>query len=72
MLTPATGADPAQRVLTLLVILSGRPEWTQGLGQHGSDWLAKISDLGNLLVTAMEKYGLEEGVRILIPVMLEK
>ena len=69
---PNSKADPAQRLLTLLVVLDDRPGWSQGLGKNGSAHLAKVNMLGENLVAAMQKFGLKEGMTTLLQVMIER
>lgn len=71
LLTPNTGAEPSQRVLTLLVILDGRKGWTKGLGKDAAKNLATIPQLGQLLVAGMEKYGLEAAVQTVMWSLLQ-
>jgi U3 small nucleolar RNA-associated protein 10 len=72
LITPKTGATPSQRILTLLVVLNDRSGWTQGLGDGAIIGLREVKDLGLLLVTAMEKYGFEEAMRVVLPGLLDK
>lgn len=72
LLTPGTGSNPSQRMLTLLVILNDRHIWPLGLGEHGTENLAKISQLGEILVAAMDKYRFEKALNIVVKSMLEK
>ncbi|KAL7425209.1 snoRNA-binding rRNA-processing protein utp10 [Cryptotrichosporon argae] len=71
LITPGTGAEPAQRVLTLLVLLSQRRASSSGLGEHAAKHLLKIPNLANLLISALEKYALEDGVKIVVGAMAE-
>jgi U3 small nucleolar RNA-associated protein 10 len=50
LLTPSSGANPSQRLLTLLVILNDRSGWDQGLGEEGSERLAGMKRLGETVV----------------------
>lgn len=70
LLTPATGANPSQRVLTLLVLLDQRKGW-QGLGEDAPARLAKIPQIGELLVAAMEKYGFEAALQTVVGALIE-
>lgn len=72
LLTPSTGADPAQSVLTLLFLLNGRSDWRGGLGDDASAHLAQVKDLGNLLVSGIVKYNFEDAVRVVVEVLLER
>lgn len=72
LLTPGTGSNPSQRMLTLLVILNDRHIWPLGLGEHATENLAKISQLGEILVAAMDKYRFEKALNIVVKSMLEK
>lgn len=72
LLTPSSYANPSQRVLTLLVILNDRPSWTGGLGDDAPVQLVKIKELGEILVAAMEKYGFEFAIKIVVSVLLER
>lgn len=59
-------------MLTLLVILNDRPVWSLGLGEHATENLAKVSQLGGILVAAMNKYKFEKALNIVVKSMLEK
>lgn len=72
LFTPGTGSNPSQRMLTLLVILNDRHIWPLGLGEHATENLAKISQLGEILVAAMDKYRFEKALNIVVKSMLEK
>lgn len=72
LITPATGAVPTQRVLTLLVLLNDRKGWNQGLGVDGAQNLAKIKMLGETLEVAMGKYGFEEALRVVLGILLDR
>ncbi|EAL19068.1 hypothetical protein CNBH1700 [Cryptococcus deneoformans B-3501A] len=72
LLTPGTGSNPSQRMLTLLVILNDRHTWSLGLGEHATENLAKVSQLGEILVAAMDKYRFEKALNIVVKSMLEK
>ncbi|KAK8849743.1 hypothetical protein IAR55_005078 [Kwoniella newhampshirensis] len=72
LLTPSTGANSSQRMLTLLVILNDRSTWDGGLGENGTMNLSKIKQLGEILMAAMEKYGFESALKTVVSVMLEK
>lgn len=71
LLTPSTGAAPSQRVLTLLVLLDARKGWQQGLGADAPARLATIPQLGDLLVAAMEKYGFENAMQVIMSVLID-
>lgn len=71
LLTPNTGAEPSQRVLTLLVLLDGRKGWNKGLGSAAASNLAEIPQLGQLLVAAMEKYGFETALQTIMRALLQ-
>lgn len=71
LLTPSTGAAPSQRVLTLLVLLDARKGWDQGLGADAPARLATIPQLGDLLVAAMEKYGFENAMQVIMSVLID-
>ncbi|WVQ84520.1 hypothetical protein IAT38_006674 [Cryptococcus sp. DSM 104549] len=75
LLTPGTLANPSQRMLTLLVILNDRAATSSStgpadLGEHATVHLAKVKQLGEILVAAMEKYGFERAVAIIVGAML--
>ncbi|WWD20373.1 hypothetical protein CI109_104849 [Kwoniella shandongensis] len=72
LLTPSSLANPSQRMLTLLVILNDRPTWNSGLGVDAPVHLAKIKQLGEILVAAMEKYGFETALKTVVSVLLER
>ncbi|WWC92888.1 uncharacterized protein L201_007850 [Kwoniella dendrophila CBS 6074] len=71
LLTPSSGANASQRILTLLVILNDRPGYTAGLGENASQNLSKIKQLDQILVAAMEKYGFGEALNVILGVVLE-
>jgi U3 small nucleolar RNA-associated protein 10 len=70
LLTPGTGANPSQRILTLLVLLDPRKGW-EGLGENAPVRLAKIPQLGELLVAAMHKYGFGNAVSAVVSALVE-
>lgn len=72
LLTPGTGANPSQRVLTLLVLLDQRKGWEGGMGQDAAARLVKISQLGELLVAAMQKYGFETAIQVVVAALTEE
>nr|XP_019043454.1 hypothetical protein I302_08031 [Kwoniella bestiolae CBS 10118]OCF22384.1 hypothetical protein I302_08031 [Kwoniella bestiolae CBS 10118] len=72
ILTPHSGANASQRMLTLLVILNDRPGYTAGLGDHASQHLSKIKQLDQILVAAFEKYGFETAMKAVVGVILEE
>lgn len=72
IITPNTGANPAQRLLTLLVILNDRKEWKGGLGEEASERLGKIKMLGQTLQAAMLKYGFENALSVILPIMAQR
>jgi U3 small nucleolar RNA-associated protein 10 len=65
LLTPATGADPAQRLLTTLVVLDQRKSFT-GFSDGAAAHLMAIPQLGGLLIAAMEKYGFETAMQAVV------
>ncbi|WVQ95966.1 hypothetical protein IAU59_003065 [Kwoniella sp. CBS 9459] len=71
LITPTSGADASQRILTLLVLLNDRPRWSGGLGTDASKNLAKVKQLGDILVAATEKYGLDAALRVVLEVLLQ-
>ncbi|WVN90881.1 uncharacterized protein L203_106124 [Cryptococcus depauperatus CBS 7841] len=72
LLTPETGANPSQRLLTLLVVLNDRPDWISNLDESASVNLAKVKQSGEILVAAMEKYGFESALKAIIDVMMKR
>lgn len=54
------------------MILNDRPIWSLGLGEHATENLAKVSQLGEILVAAMNKYKFEKALNIVVKSMLEK
>jgi U3 small nucleolar RNA-associated protein 10 len=66
LLTPDTGADVSQRLLTLLVVLNDRKGWQGGLGEDASDRLAGIHELGGMLVASMEKYDFTNALSVIL------
>ncbi len=71
VVNPSNKADPAQRLLTLLMILDNRPGWTQGLGPDGASCLIRIKMLGQNLVAAMDRYGFEKGMETVFKLLIE-
>ncbi|WWC65921.1 uncharacterized protein I303_108543 [Kwoniella dejecticola CBS 10117] len=69
--TPTSGANPSQRILTMLVILNDRPGFTAGLGDAASQNLSSVKQLDQILVASMEKYGFETALKSVIGVLLE-
>lgn len=65
LLTPATGADPSQRLLTTLVVLDQRKNFT-GFSEDAAKRLNFIPQLGGLLIAAMEKYGFETAMQAIV------
>ncbi|GMK56611.1 hypothetical protein CspeluHIS016_0304510 [Cutaneotrichosporon spelunceum] len=65
LLTPSTGADPGQRLLTTLVVLDQRKSFI-GFSHDAAAHLTAIPKLGSLLVTAMEKYGFETAMQAIV------
>lgn len=65
LLTPATGADPSQRLLTLLVVLDQRKQFTS-FGDDAAKHLASIPQVDGLLTAAMEKYGFETAMKAIV------
>ena len=72
IITPNTGADAPQRILTLLVLLQDHGHWTSGLGSRGTDNLSKIKQLGQILLAAKARYGFEKGLSLVIQVMASR
>ncbi|WVQ74325.1 U3 small nucleolar RNA-associated protein 10 [Cryptococcus sp. DSM 104548] len=72
LLTPATGANASQRMLTLLLILNDRPNWALGLGPQASESLVKVRHLDQILVAAMDKYGFESAMMVVLASLLEQ
>jgi U3 small nucleolar RNA-associated protein 10 len=72
LITPDTGANPSQRVLTLLVILNDCTGWTRGLGDEAPRNLAKVEQIGEILTASMEKYGFEGAIAAIITAMSER
>ncbi|WVF68418.1 hypothetical protein IAT40_003183 [Kwoniella sp. CBS 6097] len=72
LITPSSGADASQRILTLLVILNDRPRWSGGLGSYASKNLAKIKQLGDILVAATEKYGFDAALKVVSETLLQQ
>jgi len=72
IISPTSKAAPAQRLLTLLVVLDDRPGWDQGLGENGSQCLARVKIFGENLVAAMERFGFEEGLKTVLKVLVER
>ncbi|WVR07984.1 hypothetical protein IAU60_005027 [Kwoniella sp. DSM 27419] len=71
LITPSSGANPSQRMLTLLVIFNDRPTWLGGLGDDASKHLGKVKQLGDILIAAMEKYGFDSAVKTILNVLLQ-
>ncbi|TXT12979.1 hypothetical protein VHUM_01380 [Vanrija humicola] len=71
LLTPNSGANPSQRLLTLLVILDQRKGWEGGLGEDAAANLAKIPQIGDLLVAAIDKYGFVEATKAVVAALVE-
>lgn len=72
LLTPSTGANPAQRILTLLVILDDRKAWTGGLGENASENLSKVKLLGETLAAVMSTYGFTTALPIVLTEMIKR
>lgn len=72
LLTPTTGAEPSQRILTILFMLNERPDWSKGMGQAGCARLCKVAGIENLLINAMEKYHFTAAVKVVTGVLLEE
>lgn len=72
LIAPKTGADPSQRILTLLFLLNERRDWTGGMGGNACAHLCKIKGLSNLLIGSMEKYHFDDAVRIVSTVLLQE
>jgi U3 small nucleolar RNA-associated protein 10 len=72
LITTDTGANPAQRILTLLVLLNDRPGWTAGLGEDDAEKLSSIPRLGDLLVAGLEKYGMGEAIGVIVASIAER
>jgi U3 small nucleolar RNA-associated protein 10 len=71
-LTPLTGANPAQRTLTLLVLLDDRKGWTGGLGEQAPESLAKVKLLGETLAAVMATYGFASALPVLVAEMMKR
>lgn len=71
LLTPNSGANPSQRLLTLLVILDQRKGWEGGLGEDAAERLAKIPQIGDLLVAAIDKYSFVEATKAVVGALVE-
>ncbi|WRT69783.1 uncharacterized protein IL334_006774 [Kwoniella shivajii] len=71
LLTPSSGANPSQRMLTLLVTLNDRPGYNGGLGENAAEHLSKVKQLDHILIAAMEKYGFEASLKVVFGTMLE-
>ncbi|BEI90452.1 uncharacterized protein CcaverHIS019_0305220 [Cutaneotrichosporon cavernicola] len=65
LLTPATGADSGQRLLTTLVVLDQRKSFA-GFSHGAAAHLTSIPQLGGLLIAAMEKYGFETAMQAVV------
>lgn len=72
LLTPASGADVSQRILTLLVVLNDRKDWQGGLGEDAAARLAQYKEIAGLLTAAMEKYDFTNALSVLFSVMAER
>ena len=72
LLTPSSGAEPTQRILTLLFLLNERPDWEGGLGEKGCARLCKIKRLGTILIGAMEKYGFANAFPVIVNALLDE
>jgi U3 small nucleolar RNA-associated protein 10 len=72
LLSPSSGAEPTQRILTLLFILNDRQDWEGGLGQRACARLCKIKSLGNILISAIERFGFEDSVRVVVDALLDE
>ncbi|WVQ66419.1 uncharacterized protein L199_004599 [Kwoniella botswanensis] len=72
ILTPNSGANASQRILTLLVILNDRPGYSCGLGDNASQSLSKVKQLDQILVAALDKYKFETAMNTVASVILEE
>jgi U3 small nucleolar RNA-associated protein 10 len=72
LLSPSSGAEPTQRILTLLFILNERQDWEGGLGDRACAKLCKIKGLANILIGSIEKYGFEEAVQVVVDSLLNE
>ena len=72
LLTPSSGAEPTQRVLTLLFLLNERPDWDGGLGEKACARLCKIKRLGTIMLGAMEKYGFAPAMPVIVDALLDE
>jgi U3 small nucleolar RNA-associated protein 10 len=70
-LTPSSGADTSQRILTLLVVLNDRKDWQGGLGEDGADRLSQYKELPGLLTASMEKYDFNHALSVVFRVMAQ-
>lgn len=69
---PEAGANTSQRLLTLLVVLNDRPDWTGGLGDNAAEKLSKIALLGETVKAAMDKYGFEAAVSVVVEALCQR
>ncbi|CAK9783229.1 hypothetical protein CC85DRAFT_281973 [Cutaneotrichosporon oleaginosum] len=65
LLTPATGADPGQQLLTIIVVLDQRKSFT-GFSDGAAARFMSIPQLSGLLIAAMEKYGFETAMQAIV------
>ena len=72
LLTPTSGADTSQRILTLLVVLNDRKDWQGGLGEDGAARLVQHQELAGLLTASMEKYDFTYALSVIFSVMAQR
>jgi U3 small nucleolar RNA-associated protein 10 len=72
LLNPNTDAAPSQRLLTLMVLLEDRKEWTGGLGENALDKIMQIERVSEYLLLAVQQYTFENALRPLLGVLLEQ
>lgn len=72
LITPKTGAEPSQQVLTVLFLLNERKDWQGGMGENACARLCKIKGLSNLLIGSIEKYHFDDAVRIIVLELLHE
>ncbi|ORX37624.1 hypothetical protein BD324DRAFT_650190 [Kockovaella imperatae] len=69
IMTPNTGADPTQRVFTLLFVLEDRGAWTLELGEQGVEKLGRVKQLGEILLGARQRYGFDNALATILRIM---
>lgn len=72
LLTPSSGAEPTQRILTLLFLLNERPDWAGGLGENANARLCKIKRLDTILLGAMGKYGFAPAMPVIVDALMDE